>query len=281
MGMHHFCEIWKNATHRGSSLLVLLALADAMLEDEVAVISMEEIAAAARVSIRQAKRVVREIEADGIIETIVGGRGVGGRGWASEYTINWERLGATPISVKGDNLSLKGDTCDLKGDKSVTVKGDISARKGDILAGGKGDKSVVKGDTCDLKGDKSVRKGGEMSPPYSISNNNNNINIKKERGGDKSVAARAKAQWNQHFPNWPVRTMTPGRMKKLRARLSENEDFVTEWAEMGRKAAASSFIAENSFFSVDWILKNSENSEKLLAGNYDDKSGPAKDWRFS
>ncbi|MGN6437238.1 MAG: hypothetical protein ACTHMM_11920 [Agriterribacter sp.] len=71
------------------------------------------------------------------------------------------------------------------------------------------------------------------------------------------------------FPQ--VKTMNDDRKKKFSVRLKEN---LFDFPEVLRKAKTSARIREGSWFSFDWIIKNSGNYLKVLEGNYDNKTGP-------
>lgn len=62
-----------------------------------------------------------------------------------------------------------------------------------------------------------------------------------------------------------LRTMTPGRLGKWRARLREGFDLVQVETAIDE---ASAFLKEGSWFSFDWAVKNSTNYQKLIEGQF-------------
>ena len=80
--------VWQASQHRGSDLLVLLALADSANDQGVAWPAIPSIAHKARISERQAKRILAHLEADRVISIERGS----GRTHASRYSINLDRL---------------------------------------------------------------------------------------------------------------------------------------------------------------------------------------------
>lgn len=121
MSIQWMNKVWSHSNKSGATLLVLLAIADHANDDGVCWPSIATLATKARISERQAKRVIAALEADGDIEVMRGD----GRTHTSTYRLKNDNL--TPIS-----RAEKGDICDIKGDKKrervtfATVKGDIA-----------------------------------------------------------------------------------------------------------------------------------------------------------
>ena len=71
---------------------------------------------------------------------------------------------------------------------------------------------------------------------------------------------------------WPKpRTINPARREKIRRRLAEIG--LEGWNEALRRALRSEMLGHDppSWFTFDWIVKNSGNILKVLEGNYDSK----------
>ncbi len=75
--------VWENASYSGSSLIVLLALADWANDEGIAWPSVDTLAAKARVDRRTAQRIVRQLVKDGVLLIEEGG----GRGKRHHYRI--------------------------------------------------------------------------------------------------------------------------------------------------------------------------------------------------
>jgi hypothetical protein len=128
--------VWANSRRKGTELLVMLAIAEhADDQSGIAFPSISRIATYARISDRQAQRVIQKLGKDGDISV----RWSSGRGNNNEYRIETERV--TPkshplesemvTSIRHHSPNLKGDISNVKGDIS-NLKGDISNVKGDI-----------------------------------------------------------------------------------------------------------------------------------------------------
>ena len=83
MSVDVMSRVWKHSTQRGGALLVLLALADFADDDGYAWPAVPTIAAKARMTERNARYVLRELEASGEIATTPGG----GRHGTSGYIV--------------------------------------------------------------------------------------------------------------------------------------------------------------------------------------------------
>ncbi|MCA1670594.1 MAG: helix-turn-helix domain-containing protein [Thermomicrobia bacterium] len=102
---------------------IMLALADHAQDDGTHVYpSVARIAWKTDYSERQVQRILRDLEAKGIVVPVKHGRG--GRNHATEYHLFIEKGDKkTPFQTKGDREREKGDTGDAKGD-IAEVKGD-------------------------------------------------------------------------------------------------------------------------------------------------------------
>ena len=61
---------------------------------------------------------------------------------------------------------------------------------------------------------------------------------------------------------------------KVKTRMKDDY-FRDNWRAALERAAKSSFLGESGFFDLGWFLKNDDNWQKCLNGNYDDKgNGP-------
>lgn len=87
MSVKVMSRVWDHSTQDGSSLLVLLALADHADEDGVCWPGIERVAAKARVSERQAQRVIKALEEKGEVLTQFQRGHRGGRGYTNRYLI--------------------------------------------------------------------------------------------------------------------------------------------------------------------------------------------------
>ncbi|HYY96076.1 MAG TPA: helix-turn-helix domain-containing protein [Pyrinomonadaceae bacterium] len=164
-------RVWTNSTRKGSDLVLMLALANRADEDGICWPGLQYLAARARVVERQARRMLRQLEAAREIFTLTGR----GRGRTTYYFVTVgltleqiervliTRLRMKPLEaaaalqqwldrrgVESDDESDSGSDGDaeaqIKGDAGVPFyKGDIPPRKGDIrkikpdIPGRKGD----------------------------------------------------------------------------------------------------------------------------------------------
>jgi hypothetical protein len=127
-------RIWENSPHSGSTLLVLLALADHANDEGVCWPSIPRIAKRARISERQTVRALADLQASGELQVLERG---GGKGKSNVYRVTpvsgFERLDTakdtvTSTSGNGGQTVTSGTR---KGD-SQGPKGDIGRPKGDI-----------------------------------------------------------------------------------------------------------------------------------------------------
>lgn len=141
MSVDCMSAVWKHSTHSGNKLLLLLALADHANDDGICWPSLDKLAEKARISKRQAQRIVSELTESGEISILKKGNG---RGQSTLYHVNVDKIS----SIKDDNMS----TFDSK-------KGDKSRTKGDTMSTFSDKNDDEKVDICDIKGDKSCIKG--------------------------------------------------------------------------------------------------------------------------
>lgn len=77
-------------------------------------------------------------------------------------------------------------------------------------------------------------------------------------------------RWIELFPDKPTprksnRTLT----RKTKTRM-KSPDFRDNWEDALERASKSSFLQRESWFYLDWFLKNDDNWHKCLIGKYDD-----------
>lgn len=106
MSIEAISWVWKKAEASGSKLLLLLALADYADDKGESWPSNAALAAKARVNERTVRRLLRELEDEGALKTILGG----GRKHTSRYVLTLEKEGNMPplISEKGGIEDAKG-----------------------------------------------------------------------------------------------------------------------------------------------------------------------------
>ena len=134
MSIRVMSQIWSASAQQGTLLLMLLALADFANDDGVAWPSVPALARKCRVSERQARRLLRDLEAAGEI--------VSEAGSGRKHTSSYQLIGFGDQGQKGDIQGQKGDTDVPYYDEG---KGDIQGQKGDIQ-GKRGTSRVTKGD---------------------------------------------------------------------------------------------------------------------------------------
>lgn len=107
MSIRLLSKVWDSGAYAEGTLLVLLALADWANDDGGSVFPfVEQVAAKARLSTRQAQRALKTLREDGVLEPIKNTSG--GRGRRVEYQINLERMTKWHPSPKGDTEDAKG-----------------------------------------------------------------------------------------------------------------------------------------------------------------------------
>ena len=108
-------QVWANSKQDGSKLILLLAIADFADDSGVASLPIEGLAAKARVGVRQARRLIEQIEQDGEIAVQ---RGVG-RGQTSIYAIKLPQM--SPFSEQ-EKVTFRAEkvTSGAKGDTAMS-----------------------------------------------------------------------------------------------------------------------------------------------------------------
>ena len=82
-------------------------------------------------------------------------------------------------------------------------------------------------------------------------------------------------RWIEAFPDKPKpRTTNKTLQRKVKTRL-KSPHFRENWPAALDRAAQSKFLKAGAWFTFDWFLKNDDNYEKCLNGNYDDRTGPS------
>lgn len=75
------------------------------------------------------------------------------------------------------------------------------------------------------------------------------------------------------FPEKPLpRTNNSTLVSKTKTR-SKSKHFLDNWEKALNRASKSPLCHESPWFNLDWFLKNDNNYEKCLNGNYDQKNG--------
>lgn len=112
--------VWSRAPYNGSTLLILLALADWANDEGVAWPAMDRLAKKARIDKRSARRVIRRLEKEGILVIEEGG----GRSKQNRYFIQLKRVANCPPlrELNEDNEGAERGTSDAQ--KRVPVSSD-------------------------------------------------------------------------------------------------------------------------------------------------------------
>lgn len=98
-----------------------------------------------------------------------------------------------------------------------------------------------------------------------------------------ATAADMMRLWNEYAVRanlCAANKMTTPRMRNCRARLKERT--LTEWEEVFKKIISNPFLTgrnkDNWQATFDWIIKNDNNSQKVLDGYYDrSKAGKSRE----
>jgi hypothetical protein len=98
MSVKIMAQVWENAPYEGGALLVLLALADWANDEGLSWPGMARLARKARLEPRQARRIIRQMEADKVLTVQRGG----GRSNQNLYQINTDILTAFTVSASDD-----------------------------------------------------------------------------------------------------------------------------------------------------------------------------------
>ena len=129
-------QVWETSKHEGSTLLILLALADHANDEGLCWPSIGRLARRGRVGERHAMRILAGLEASGDVVVIERG---GGKGRSNLYRV-------TPVSGFEEADTPRDTVTPTTGFRSQTLtpasaKGDMQVPKGDI-AGAKGDSAM-------------------------------------------------------------------------------------------------------------------------------------------
>ena len=110
------------------------------------------------------------------------------------------------------------------------------------------------------------------------SRNTDKIRLDKDRDKNTTAVPTAKYAeiikvWGETFPNKPQpRPSNTTLQDKTRVRMKK-EHFKENWQPALIRASKSKLCRDSSWFDLGWFLKNEENYEKCLNGNYD--AGPS------
>lgn len=99
MSIRWMSAVWENGPEDKAELIVLLALADFSDDAGNCWPSMASIGRKARMTERNARRVIRKLEADGYLQTVAGG----GRFGCSQYRINPDKMSPGQNVPPGQN----------------------------------------------------------------------------------------------------------------------------------------------------------------------------------
>ena len=142
----------------------------------------------------------------------------------------------------------------------------------------------------DADGTPEVRQDDAESPPdvpdkgREVEGNSNGIEKGKEGNGN-SLAANAPALaiyqnirliYMHEFPDKAKpRANTKSLVGKVRTRM-ESAHFADHWHSALTRAGRSDLLRKSGWFDLSWFLKNDDNYEKCLNGNYDStaRAGP-------
>ena len=124
MSIKYMSTVWEHSQHSGNNLLILLALADHANDDGLCWPSIPSLAKKARISERQAKRIIQSLVDSGEIEIIKRGDG---RGHSTLYLLKGDIIVSPFNSINSDIAMSPFSEIDInrKGDKSC-IKGDIA-----------------------------------------------------------------------------------------------------------------------------------------------------------
>jgi hypothetical protein len=153
MSLKVMTDVWEHSELAGSSLLVMLALADRANDHGYSWPGMADLIQKSRLSKRQVQRILQQLEADGYIEKTEPGVG---RGHLTVYRLHAKGVMDDAKGDMGDTLSV---TDDAKGDTDDTLyvtddaKGDNMTPFSEDEPEEKVTSSAIKGDIHDIKGD--------------------------------------------------------------------------------------------------------------------------------
>ena len=84
---------------------------------------------------------------------------------------------------------------------------------------------------------------------------------------------RMRRLWKELFPDKPQPRATNKTLNsKVKTRM-KSIHFKVSWKNALTRASVSQFLQDSSWFTLGWFLKNDDNYEKCLNGNYDDRQG--------
>lgn len=140
----------------------------------------------------------------------------------------------------------------------------------------------LKGIYCEAYGIDTVSSDMVSIPPYkSKSKSTSSITSKSGNGGSggkgaepekPDVYSEMRQEWAALFPGKPQpRADNKGLMGKVQTRLRV-EHFAQNWRSAMQRATKSKFLNDGGFFDFAWFVKNDENYEKCLNGNYDNSA---------
>lgn len=93
-------------------------------------------------------------------------------------------------------------------------------------------------------------------------------------GESDSGYDKIRETWADMFPKKPQPRKDNATLRsKARTRM-KSAYFCDKWYEALARASQSTFLHEGGFFDLGWFLKNDDNWQKCLNGNYDDKGAP-------
>lgn len=130
MSGQHTKAVWAGSVHRGTHLTMMLAIAWRAKDNGIASdVSVETLASDVRVTVRQAKRVIKDLVASQELMVTIGG----GRNNTNSYKVT---LGATKgdadVTVSQEKGDIEGTDIPLKGDAHTTlsdINGDIQGQE--------------------------------------------------------------------------------------------------------------------------------------------------------
>ena len=178
MSLRTMDRVWTHSRESGARLLLLLALADRADDDGFCWPGIDELARRARISRRQAQRVLVSLEESGEVYIV---RGVGGRGHTPRYVVTvgltvpeiaatlqrrfkMDEMAAVREAQSIVELREKGDILDRKGDTDDTLSPEKDDTD-DTLSGSE------KGDILDQKGDIAMSPEPSIEPPITTNRN--------------------------------------------------------------------------------------------------------------
>jgi hypothetical protein len=137
----------------------------------------------------------------------------------------------------------------------------------------------LKGIYCETYGMDMVSDDRVLIPPNK-SKSTITVESKSNNGGSGGkvekldVYSEMRHEWAALFPDKPQpRVDNKGLQGKVRTRIKV-EHFRQNWRLAMQRASKSKFLNEGGFFDFTWFVKNPDNYEKCLNGNYDNRASP-------